>query len=374
MQDDVVRAVESTHSAGEQGSVPATILSVQVLRFFAAFIVVVFHAQEAMRNSIVGHVKTEVDRAFMIGAAGVHLFFLISGFVMVYTTMRPGRKMTTTKFFERRFMRIYPIYWVLALIYLFVRYMVGSAYDISNERLVGAFLLLPNGAGDIIGPGWTLAYEVYFYLCFGLALLFPNRIGLYVLTFAFLGMIAVGVLFPNVGSMLGIMVKPLLLEFLAGCWIAFCYLKGWRLPIWSGVLLVLLGLLGLAAGVPLGLEKYPAVLVWGIPSIPILIGALTLEPIFSKPLPRFLAKLGDSSYFLYLCHSLFIYLLFLTPWLRDLASIPVTAFVTPFVIALTCTAIAHAGHDWIELPLIKTIRNLVDRLTGRRVGVAIATS
>ena len=67
---------------------PGTIISIQVLRFVAAFMVVLFHSHVALVRSLPGHVSDYVDHAFEVGASGVHIFFVISGFVMVYTSIR----------------------------------------------------------------------------------------------------------------------------------------------------------------------------------------------------------------------------------------------------------------------------------------------
>jgi exopolysaccharide production protein ExoZ len=63
-----------------------TIESVQFLRFVAATIVVLYHATVELGPHMTGDNQSMLLRYSGIGAAGVHLFFVISGAVMVFTT------------------------------------------------------------------------------------------------------------------------------------------------------------------------------------------------------------------------------------------------------------------------------------------------
>src|SRR4051812_5993274 len=115
---------------------PGTIISIQVLRFVAAFMVVLFHSHVALVRSLPGHVSDYVDHAFEVGASGVHIFFVISGFVMVYTSIRSN--LTCGSFLKRRLIRIYPIYWVIFAAYLAAHQLLGTPYHISLSQLGGA--------------------------------------------------------------------------------------------------------------------------------------------------------------------------------------------------------------------------------------------
>ena len=86
-----------------------------------------FHSHHAMVARIAGRVPGAVDHAFYVGASGVHVFFVISGFVMVYTTFRSG--LTAGAFLSRRLIRIYPIYWLVAACYLVAHYWLGRGIN-----------------------------------------------------------------------------------------------------------------------------------------------------------------------------------------------------------------------------------------------------
>ncbi|MEA2964715.1 MAG: exopolysaccharide production protein ExoZ [Alphaproteobacteria bacterium] len=85
----------------------SSLVSIQALRAIAALLVFWGHAINAV------HQKIEADFPHLYGPFGVDLFFVISGFVMVYSSERlfgqPGAPIT---FFVRRLARIVPLYWL----------------------------------------------------------------------------------------------------------------------------------------------------------------------------------------------------------------------------------------------------------------------
>src|SRR5690606_18586486 len=119
------------------------------------------------------------------------IFFVISGFIMVLTSVRPDKPYEARKFFKRRLLRIYPIYWLCVLAYIGVHGLIGQPYDLSANDTVGAFLLWPSSASLFIGPAWTLSYEMFFYICFGLAMMLSLTRGLIALFLVFGALIAV---------------------------------------------------------------------------------------------------------------------------------------------------------------------------------------
>src|ERR1041384_6244035 len=96
----------------------------QVFRGIAATAVVFHHAADEVgkipavaagaRAFHIGHwINTDV------GAVGVDLFFVISGFIMSYTARRGGLR-EARDFMVRRLVRIYPLYWACSLIMIAV--------------------------------------------------------------------------------------------------------------------------------------------------------------------------------------------------------------------------------------------------------------
>lgn len=84
--------------------------SVQSLRAFAALSVMFFHYRLIIGPSVVGDF-------FNWGSIGVDLFFVISGYIMAYTTLQtPPNAYSAIKFIRNRFIRIMPVYYILLLV------------------------------------------------------------------------------------------------------------------------------------------------------------------------------------------------------------------------------------------------------------------
>lgn len=136
---------------------------IQLLRGLAATAVVVHHALE-QSNGAIG--RFSPDWLTTVGAAGVDIFFVISGFVMFYVSFGPGRSPPTAgDFLFRRATRIYPFYWLCCIAMLIISamgFLASHRYDANT--ILTSLALLPGR--KIIGVSWTLVFEIYFYLIF----------------------------------------------------------------------------------------------------------------------------------------------------------------------------------------------------------------
>jgi exopolysaccharide production protein ExoZ len=313
----------------------------------------VFHAHNALKDRLVGHRPDAIDHAFRVGASGVHIFFVISGFVMVYTTWRS--RLTPGKFLSRRLIRIYPIYWIMAGTYLIAHALLGTPYDLGASQVAAAALLLPGASSLVIGPGWTLSFEMYFYICFAVALLAGLRRGLLILSvYYLLSTVADHFLAPQ-SSIGHVTSDSLLLEFAGGAWLGYAFAHGWAVRPRTGAALVLLALILFASGFWLDYERLPSVVSWGVPSFLLVTGALAFEPWFRTAAGHALAKLGDSSYLLYLSHILVIDLMITTPIRSWNSSVSAAVWLTVPMAAI-CTIAAAIGYEVVELPLLKVLK------------------
>ena len=351
--------------------VPGTILSIQVLRFIAALSVVIFHAHLLLSRKLPGHVPHRVDHAFAVGASGVHIFFVISGFVMVYTSWRS--RLTPGGFLKRRLIRIYPIYWLVGTLYLVAHLLLEQPYDLSFKEIVGAALLLPGYSPLVIGPGWTLSYEMYFYLCFTAALFAGVRAGLLFLT-AFYGLaVLVGAWLHPTTPLGYLATNSLLTEFLAGGWLAIAFLRGWVVSRTVGKGLIATAACLFASGFWLPYEAIPSVVSWGIPAFMLVSGSLAFEEDLKKGIARRVAKLGDSSYLLYLSLVLVLDLLIATP-IGALNVSESTAIWLSFPLSAACVVIAGVGYELVERPILRGLKRLFLAGRGRSAEPAAALS
>ncbi len=110
----------------------------------------------------------------MIGQFGVILFFVISGFIMVLTTGRGSFR--PADFLSRRVRRVVPIYYVAILVLAIGTLVVPTAFArtaFDVPYIISSLLFLPtydpSGSGQIVPffkLGWTLNYEMFFYVLF----------------------------------------------------------------------------------------------------------------------------------------------------------------------------------------------------------------
>jgi len=312
------------------------LLSIQALRGFAVLGVVLLHIQLYFSGKLQ---RPDLLPQFSIGAAGIDLFFVISGFIMVYATERlfgqpEGRRI----YFLRRIARIVPLYWVattIMLVYVLRQY--GSVENATGGAgltyVICSYLFIPYGrpndwGAPLLGVGWTLIFEMYFYTVFGLLVVWPRRAVVVTVSAFFLVVVALGQVFPNLPNPIGYWTHPLIIEFVLGMTIALAFRNGVRLSAPVSWFLLAAGLAVLIWSWRQQHDFHPdsveRVFVWGLPAFAI-VAALALA---RRELPhnrfwRGLGFIGDASYSLYLFHALGLGVpaMFLGRYL-DLAQLP----------------------------------------------------
>lgn len=336
------------------------IYGIQFLRFFAAAIVAVFHSYKLIEPQVIGgqvlgRDLAELHYAFGFGASGVHIFFVISGFIMVHTQRRDFGRARPLNFLLRRADRIYPLYWACAAVTLLVS---ASLRNYAIPDTLGAWLgglaLTPGQSGNFIYVGWTLGYEVYFYLVFALLLSLNRAIvpSLAAMSLFFLGSIAAGqFLRVDASSPLSASVSILLIDFLLGTWAAWLVDEhGDRFGVF-GRPLILLGACGFTATFLIGYDSLPRVVTWGLPSVGLVLGLALAEQKGAPPWLRRFRPLGDASYALYLIHPAIIGTLAFVMF-RD-EGVPATALVSFLLLSLGISIAVAAGIDRYVQPWLR---------------------
>jgi len=336
---------------------PVTILpSVQWLRGIAAMMVVVhhlnFHADWLReRVGVAPSWLSHVPWSF-----GIHIFFVISGFIMILTTRDFGAPGAWRSFLVRRIIRIVPLYWLLTMVMVVGVLMAPHSLDLPADRwpyIISSYLFIPvlRAADDlrpILGQGWTLDYEMFFYVAFAFAILWPRRIGVAILTIGFLALTILGRNLDMSSPKLFTWTDGLILEFILGVHLGLIYQSGFRVSRPGAICLVL-------AGVALGYPEFnwPAVFSAGCPAM-LIVGGLVLCPQLKDSAATLgLTILGDASYSLYLSHTL-VLRPFRDLWVRlvDGAWSPVAFFVCGIAVA---TVVGCAIHYTIERPMLRVM-------------------
>lgn len=274
-----------------------TFATIQALRALAANMVVLFHfvaLNARMDPTYIAYVPT----LSVIGAAGVHLFFVISGFVI--TTVAKRENWSAFLFF--RITRIYPIYWVyLGLTLIFF---MSKGWPETSPTILKAVFLLPDHEPALLSVGWSLVHEVYFYavMATAIALRIPRLWALLAWASIIIGLNASGY---STSAREEVVSHLDTLDFIAGGLIALIPIRKKGLPT------VAAGLTTLVIGIAT-VSRYPLCPLWlqlcliGAPSSLLVYGSVAIEQRQSIRIPRAILMIGNASYSIYLGHFILL--------------------------------------------------------------------
>lgn len=247
--------------------------------------------------------------------AGVDLFFVISGFVMVYSSRNLFEDRGAWHIFLRkRIARIVPLYWLATTLFIAMLYIVPSAFRTvpDLQQILASYIFFPmvgeeNNIQPVLKLGWTLNYEMFFYILFACILAFHWRLGLLILACVMLLFVGVGELF-SLNTAFTFWTRPILLEFLGGVGIGCLWLKGIKISRIAQLVLFASGVIALlfnGAYAP-SRNGWEVFIMLGLPCMLIVAatvlgqGATQDEP--QGTLSQWGVHLGDASYALYLFH------------------------------------------------------------------------
>lgn len=272
--------------------------------------VVYFHVQCMLSECGLGAFASNA------GAAGVEVFFVISGFVMFYSWYDKFQlKNSTWSFIYRRLKRILPAYYlfttIAVLILVFLPKLYGELRFTLDHTVFSYLLILSDNntgkPGTVVGVGWTLVYEGYFYLLFSILLNFSRKLLIPCLTMIFLAGLLFRQFFGTPFSALIVGTNPILFVFLLGCILGYLVKKGFALNKYIAVLSIVCGAIWIynsGNAQVVGGEFDPSRLfAFGIPSFLIVAGGVSLEKEIKMRRLKGILLLGDSSYSLYLSHQ-----------------------------------------------------------------------
>lgn len=333
--------------------------TVQVLRAIAALMVLLYHVESGITAWFA---PSGPLPAFGIGASGVDLFFLISGFIMVLTS----RRLSARAFMARRLIRIVPLYWLSTLVFLAAALVLPQreGQDHSLGALLTSLLFIPHARPDgTVQPlnpvGWTLNYEMLFYVVFALALHVARERLASAVALVLGAAVFLGAAFRPEATVLRFWSDPIILEFLAGMALGRLYLSGLRLRALPAGALALAGIAAylLAARMPEP-QEWSRVALWGGPAL-LLLAAAALGP--APKVPPLVLLLGDASYSLYLLH-LPVLLVFKQvggrlplPW-----QMPATPWLAAGLVVAVSVAVAVLCYVAFEHPLTRRLRRRLD--------------
>ncbi|MCI5042829.1 MAG: acyltransferase [Donghicola eburneus] len=341
--------------------------SIQYLRALAALAVVGLHASKRVEDQL----PEAAIPLFQLGHAGVDLFFVISGFIIWF--IGRGSQQDPATFLMRRVLRIAPMYWGATLLWLLMVQATGAGWiSITPEHVIQSLTFIPHFNATfperiwpVLIPGWTLNYEMFFYLVFASMLILPERQRLLAIVFAMLGLVSFGMVTLPSSALAQAYTSPMLLEFAAGCLVAELWFRAQGGPL-RNVLMIGLGVSLFAIYGPGVAESdhWSRALFFGIPAALVLSGVVGLGAAIPA-MPR-LEQLGDASYAIYLFH-----VILLVPAERIWSMLPAlhgsqSGFVFIAVyLAMTCV-IGVWIFDRVETPMQRSLGKFVSFSKGKQ--------
>ncbi|WP_421569121.1 acyltransferase family protein [Stenotrophomonas sp. PD6] len=349
---------------------------IQALRGIAALLVVFYHGvgyQPRSKEPGIEHVFS------MIGASGVDLFFMISGFIMVYATRNvSGGFNDTGTFLIKRIARVFPVYFVATGLYVPLMLLMGNYVghvDIMTDvnQIIRSALMIPTNfgsrapyfGGSVLHVGWTINYEVYFYVLFGLSLMFGRLrwIALSGIAVALLIALPMTVSRPSLDAYvdygfngpLNFATNPMLWEFFVGVVIGRIYLSRFQMAALTANLLSVTSLAILVWFLLNDVSSKFGFTGWALPYA-LLLFALTIG---SKTMnirwPRSLVWTGNVSFSLYLVHPFVIHPAYQLFWGEATAEWMNNVWFMLVLCALSL-CLAAVSYRYLELGLSEWVR------------------
>lgn len=345
----------------------ASLTTIQTLRGVAALMVAIAHLH-SVENRFGG--TPLLGNWALAGFGGVDLFFVISGFVMVWVTRADqGKPAALPGFWFARLARIYPLWWLvlsaLVAVWMLKPDWVYASHD-SSPELWKSYLLVPDKELPLHAVGWTLIHELWFYLVFGILLLLPARwLPAALAIWAIITAAAASVLPRPDNPFVALIRHPLTLEFILGAVVGLLAQRrifpSPRLMAQFGAFWMLICALSLRedAQAMFG-QEWPRLFYFGIPAALLVWGCVGLEQDGYES-PKWSKSLGDWSYALYLIHvPVFAALGRLGAPLSRPGPLDNLILLTAALAAAIIAAwILHVGFD-------RPIQRLAARLRGKR--------
>jgi exopolysaccharide production protein ExoZ len=351
--------------AGAPARGAPTYRGLQYLRAIGALLVVYYHAVLQVQDVY------DFRDWPLVGRSGVDIFFVLSGFVMWTSTS--GSRASPGLFLRRRIARIVPLYWAVtigaSLIALVVPQLLRStSFDI--PLLISSLLFvpwpnplavardLPEYIVPVIVPGWTLNFEMLFYLLFAVGMGVPRQWRLGVLAALVTGAFVLASLLRDTAAIPEFYAQAIIFEFLGGVLIAAWFERRPALPTAAAMVALIVGFLWLllADEIRPDIDRFLAL---GPPAMLIVAATVSLERHGRVPKFRLPDELGNASYSIYLIHIYIIAALriALGVVVRDPSPAMVASFVVLSVVA--SGGIGILAYRWFEIPAVAAAKRLL---------------
>ncbi|MEE9335822.1 MAG: acyltransferase [Granulosicoccaceae bacterium] len=282
------------------------------------------------------------------GSFGVDIFFIISGFIMVYIS-KPSD--TPKDFFNNRIKRVVPLYWFFTLLMAAILLAAPSVFKTSvfNWQAFATSLFFIPGYSiansaviwPIVAPGWSLNYEMYFYLLFAISLSISQAYRILFIATAITVVFTLSHLIDSSSAIGEFYKNGIVFEFVLGMLLAQMWKNGYSIPQWAAALCIVGGFVVIFMQLNL-----PRFFEFGVPAFFVVTGCTYLK----TGANRFFLMLGDSSYALYLSHifSFGVMRKTLPPMLEDNSHASLLFVLISIVFCVAVSIVVHYAVDnWL---------------------------
>ncbi len=336
------------------------VLSIQYLRGVAAILVVISHI--AWKNIQMG--GTTMHWWHEAGTFGVDIFFIISGYIMVFITKDMHQKPNSVKtFLKNRFVRIVPLYWFYTLVALAIFIMMPERVNSAGggTDILKSFFLLPLKSSEnyLVGVGWTLHYEFLFYILFSFALLFNRRVGIIAVETIIISLLfgSIFISMDGLNYIFYTFLNDIFIEFALGIVLYFILLKFKEINKNISILSIIIGIYlfyYLHTGNSItGIHHIDT----GTSAFLICFGVVSLENFWRKREFKLLTTIGNASYSIYLLHPFILVavLIFSDKFLNINSNNEMLLIIIMFIVSIIS---GYLSYLFIESNLIRWTKRL----------------
>ena len=339
--------------APSTGKKPTVFKTIEAGRGIAAMFVLLYHASCSFSAAEYWHIQI-FDGVFDIGYIGVEFFFVLSGFIIVQVhALDIGQPHKIRRYVEKRFIRIYPVYWIVLAMMIAASGVTGLGQPLTGSIVWQSIVLVgPNEDQVPLTAAWTLFHEIAFYVVFGLCIV-NARIGGVVVA-AWLSLVAMTIFGVPVGWLPAYLGAPVNLLFAFGaiaCWVSSRALIPAPGAVAGAAALAFIGC-ALEIEYVRQFSETTNTLLLGSSAAVGLAAIVTLERRRPIAVHRLLLSAGAASYSIYLVHAPIIAALSKLA-VRSGASTawpPALSFIALITVP---AALGYAFHRIIERPVLR---------------------
>jgi len=334
---------------------------IQFSRALVPFLVMLFHLSGTMMAYFDYNL---LGFSFIPISGGVNYFFALSGFMMYYIYRESlGQTHQLRSFLFNRFIRIYPLYWLLTCLFLFVLFLnpdFSVGHETDMDTLITSFLLVqsPRELEPVLNVAWSLVHTVFFYLVFSLLFFSKVNISRVIITIWALLTLAFALDYLYIDHyLIRFFFNQYNLIFLAGIFCAYC-ITHFKMNIKVSILMIIIGGLGFPViwlnsihpFIPISFDMGT-----GFASALIILGLGSVDMQKDMKIPRLFNYIGNAAFSIYLSHNFALDLL--SELISQLSIYDyLGGWLTSMLLLICMLSIGCLVHSFIEKPLIHLIR------------------